>query len=115
MSSSRDALRNHLGPPKLLLGPLKPPCVILSSINYIKRLSINNTVTSKIPKGYRYKTSYFDSNLETPELLLGPLRSPQEAPFSRIFISVEIRYTLQFTKFQACLRHQCNDNETCVW
>ena len=61
-----DALRNHLGPPELLLGPLIPPFVPLSSPSYRNTILRYQqvTISNKI---------FYQSHLDTPELLLGPL------------------------------------------
>ena len=46
------ALRNHLGPPEHILGPLEPLFVPLSSPTYKNVVHITNNFTAKIPKFY---------------------------------------------------------------
>ena len=88
-------LRNQLGPPELLSGPIKPFSVLFSHPSYRKGVSIINNITSKIPKCHEFQKNIYESHLETPELHLGPRIFPGDFFQSNIYVC-----TLYFPNFR---------------
>ena len=71
-----DAFRNHFGPPDSFWAPLNPLVSHFCPPSCGKGVFIINKVTFQIQKCNGYMSITHDSHIETPELLLGPLKSP---------------------------------------
>ena len=65
-------LKNHNGP-ELLISPLNPPFVPHSSTSHINRVSIINTITSKILKWYGDNKLLMRATLGPMNSCLAPL------------------------------------------